>query len=172
MTLFDILPAPLHAPAPKVSKEENEQQQSDDKNNQQSTFKAVADTVPPYGHRKGWAPRHEYDFGGGGAFPEIHMAQYPPFFGNPARQSSNALVKTFDTQGNPQYESLLTQAPNAQKVIHATPLAMQSHSLDLSKYTGATEEEIANTTQKTVQALSGVLNKKIATSMIVNPIEK
>ena len=34
-------------------------------------------SAPPYGQRRGWIPRHEADFGDGGAFPEIHVAQYP-----------------------------------------------------------------------------------------------
>jgi SNW domain-containing protein 1 len=32
---------------------------------------------PPYGQRDGWKPRTQEDFGSGGAFPEIHIAQYP-----------------------------------------------------------------------------------------------
>lgn len=34
-------------------------------------------SAPPYGQRRGWIPRSEADFGDGGAFPEIHVAQYP-----------------------------------------------------------------------------------------------
>lgn len=34
-------------------------------------------SAPPYGQRKGWIPRTESDFGDGGAFPEIAVAQYP-----------------------------------------------------------------------------------------------
>jgi SNW domain-containing protein 1 len=33
--------------------------------------------IPKYGERKGWVPRALKDFGDGGAFPEIHSAQYP-----------------------------------------------------------------------------------------------
>ena len=32
---------------------------------------------PPYGRRKGWVPRSLEDYGDGGAFPEIHVAQFP-----------------------------------------------------------------------------------------------
>ena len=32
---------------------------------------------PTYGQRKGWVPRALEDYGDGGAFPEIHIAQYP-----------------------------------------------------------------------------------------------
>ena len=34
-------------------------------------------SVPQYGHRKGFIPRTVADFGGGGAFPEIHVLQRP-----------------------------------------------------------------------------------------------
>lgn len=33
--------------------------------------------IPPYGGRKGWIPKTVEDFGDGGAFPEIHVLQYP-----------------------------------------------------------------------------------------------
>ncbi|GAB4828388.1 hypothetical protein Ancab_035386 [Ancistrocladus abbreviatus] len=33
--------------------------------------------VPPYLNRKGFVPRRNEDFGDGGAFPEIHIAQHP-----------------------------------------------------------------------------------------------
>jgi len=33
--------------------------------------------IPPYGQRQNWVPRSVEDFGDGGAFPEIHIPQYP-----------------------------------------------------------------------------------------------
>jgi SNW domain-containing protein 1 len=36
-----------------------------------------ASGAPPYGHRSGWIPRTLDDYGDGGAFPEISIAQYP-----------------------------------------------------------------------------------------------
>jgi SNW domain-containing protein 1 len=33
--------------------------------------------VPPYGHRQNFVPRTAEDFNDGGAFPEVHVAQYP-----------------------------------------------------------------------------------------------
>jgi SNW domain-containing protein 1 len=38
---------------------------------------AVAANIPPHGKRAGWIPRALEDFGDGGAYPEIHVAQYP-----------------------------------------------------------------------------------------------
>ena len=44
------------------------------------TTVATLVTIPPYGQRKGWVPRSQADFGDGGAYPEIMMAQYPILF--------------------------------------------------------------------------------------------
>jgi len=33
--------------------------------------------IPPYGKRHGFVPRNPEDFGDGGAFPEIHISQFP-----------------------------------------------------------------------------------------------
>ena len=38
---------------------------------------AVRKEPPPYGARSGFVPRTIHDFGDGGAFPEIHVAQFP-----------------------------------------------------------------------------------------------
>ena len=43
----------------------------------QLTQPVVKREPPPYGRRKGWVPRSLEDYGDGGAFPEIHIAQYP-----------------------------------------------------------------------------------------------
>ena len=52
--------------------------------------------APPYGLRANgqWIPRTPADFGDGGAFPEIHAAQYPLGMGekNEKKEKSNALA--------------------------------------------------------------------------------
>lgn len=40
--------------------------------------------VPPYGRRQSFVPRAPEDFGDGGSFPEIHVAQFPLEMGRPA----------------------------------------------------------------------------------------
>lgn len=42
---------------------------------------------PPYGKRAGWLPRSQADFGDGGAFPELLVAQYPLDMGRPGKVS-------------------------------------------------------------------------------------
>ena len=55
---------------------------------------------PPYGSRQSWRPRTAEDFGDGGAFPEVHVAQYPLDLGKKGQPStSNALTRRVDAEG-------------------------------------------------------------------------
>ncbi|BHF65555.1 hypothetical protein SprV_0200856800 [Sparganum proliferum] len=74
--------------------------------------------VPPYGHRKHWFPRNDEDFGDGGAFPEIHMPQYPLGMGR-QKTSSNALVMKTDKDGNVRYDELIRQGHSRDRIIHS-----------------------------------------------------
>lgn len=47
------------------------------------TTTAKGQKVPPYGHRQNFVPRAQGDFADGGAFPEIHVAQFPLEMGRP-----------------------------------------------------------------------------------------
>ena len=65
-------------------------------NRQKPTRNAVTTIAaagpPPYGARQGWAPRVPSDFGDGGAFPEIHFAQYPLNMGLEDREKNTKVV--------------------------------------------------------------------------------
>lgn len=74
-------------------------------------------TAPPYGSRRGWVPRSAEDFGDGGAFPEIAVAQYPLDMGRKGHEStSNALAVQLDNQGKVKYEVLAKQGHSKDKV--------------------------------------------------------
>jgi hypothetical protein len=55
--------------------------------------------VLPYGKRKGFIPRIKEDFGDGGAFPEIHIAQYPLDMGRADRKSSAIVAVSVGATG-------------------------------------------------------------------------
>lgn len=81
--------------------------------------------VPPYLKRSKFVPRRDEDFGGGGAFPEIHVAQYPLGMGRPdAVRSSKTLALTVSNSGEVAYDALLRQGSNKGKVVHADHLAL------------------------------------------------
>ncbi|KAJ2888189.1 mRNA splicing protein, partial [Coemansia aciculifera] len=66
-----------------------------------STLTTVASNdIPQYGQRAGWQPKTASDFGGGGAYPEIHVLQYPLGMGRKGASKGNALSKQVDGSGN------------------------------------------------------------------------
>ncbi|MEN2499212.1 MAG: SNW domain-containing protein 1, partial [Marteilia pararefringens] len=122
--------------------------------------------IPVYGKRSNWVPRSKEDFGEGGAYPEIHVAQYPGDFEKNKSQSSNALVKTFDNEGNVKYDSILRgNDQSGAKVIHATPHSMTGKYVNLDSIQQETEEEVIQTTAETSNALERLLNRKISTTI-------
>ncbi|CBZ53512.1 conserved hypothetical protein [Neospora caninum Liverpool] len=77
---------------------------------------------PPYGQRKGFVPRTEEDFGGGGAFPEILVAQFPLGMGK--KKGGNAAASTVALQlggdGKIAYDVVVRQLSD-KKVVYSTP---------------------------------------------------
>lgn len=55
-------------------------------------------------------------YGDGGAFPEIHMAQYPLNMGLIKNQTSNALQLQVDAEGKPKFDAIVKQNVKGSKV--------------------------------------------------------
>ena len=69
------------------------------------------------------------DFGDGGAFPEIHVAQFPLEMGR-KRKTSNALAVQVDAEGKIKYDAIARQGQGKEKVLqHLT------HSARIFQYT-------------------------------------
>lgn len=56
--------------------------------------------VPPYGQRQNFVPRAQEDYGDGGAFPEIHVAQFPLEIGRPAVKKKASSAGSKDAGGS------------------------------------------------------------------------
>src|SRR5579862_2619219 len=88
--------------------------------------------APAYGQRSGWMPRTLDDFGDGGSFPEIHIAQYPLEMGKAntvitiirvelmQKSTSNALQVQVDAQGRVQYDAIVRQGHDSNRIIHTS----------------------------------------------------
>ncbi len=75
---------------------------------------ALQKDAPPYLRRQGFVPRRPADFGDGGAFPEIHVAQYPLDMGKPDQQrGSQTLAVTIGGDGQVNYDAILKQGTGA-----------------------------------------------------------
>ncbi|KAI5365156.1 Putative SKI-interacting protein, SKIP [Septoria linicola] len=122
---------------------------------------------PPYQQRSGWRPRNAEDFGDGGSFPEIPVAQYPLDMGRKnVPSSSNALALQVDKDGKVKYDALARRGHSESRIVHASfkdliPLRQRADAgdIDLSK---PSDEEVEATKQRTQLALQGLVSGTLA----------
>lgn len=133
-------------------------------------------TVPAYPHRKAqkFIPRRQADFADGGAYPEIHVAQYPLNMGKPgarAEDSQGTLALTVNADGEYNYDAILTggRKTNTAKWQEAT----MGHKAIVPKlerlndaFERPAEEEEDEVAKETMLALQGKVEKKQA---VMNP---
>ncbi|PIK61443.1 putative SNW domain-containing protein 1 isoform X2, partial [Apostichopus japonicus] len=140
-----------------------------------SVVSVSRNAAPPYGHRRGWIPRLVTDFGDGGAFPEIHVAQFPLDMGRQKEKTSNALAKTVDAEGKVQYDAIARQGHGKDKIIHSKPQDLVAKPItdeDDPDIQRPDEEVVEETTEKTREALQKLVNSKISAAMPVRHAEK
>lgn len=159
------LPAPTreHAPAPR---ENTATQQAG----------RLTKEAPPYGKRQGFVPRRLEDYGDGGAFPEIHVAQYPLDMGKPdaagggggGGAGKGTLALTVNAEGDINYDAVLSQSKNSQKWLQTTHAALVPKPDELlsGNLEKPDEEEIERVAKDTATALLARVDKKQAA---INP---
>ncbi|CAZ85070.1 unnamed protein product [Tuber melanosporum] len=121
---------------------------------------------PPYGRRSAWRPRSADDFGDGGAFPEVPMAQYPLDMGRKRSGTSKALTLQVDNEGKVKYDAIARQGHNDKRIVHASfkdliPLRQRADVGEIS-LERPSEEDVAATTEKTRQALARLVSGAVA----------
>ncbi|GKT84963.1 pre-mRNA-processing protein 45 [Colletotrichum tofieldiae] len=121
---------------------------------------------PPYQQRAGWRPRGPEDFGDGGAFPEIPIAQYPLDMGKKGATTSNALAIQVDGEGKLDYGAIARQGHSESRIVHTSfkdliPLRQRADAgeIDLSR---PSQEEVAATAEKTKNALAALVSGAVA----------
>ncbi|GKU15473.1 unnamed protein product [Fusarium langsethiae] len=121
---------------------------------------------PAYGQRAGWRPRSQEDFGDGGAFPEIPIAQYPLEMGKKGANSSNALAIQVDSKGKVKYDAIARQGHTENRIIHTSfkdliPLRQRADAgeIDLSR---PDKESVEATTERTKNALAALVSGAVA----------
>ncbi|XP_015122753.1 puff-specific protein Bx42 [Diachasma alloeum] len=172
MSLASLLPAPSQV----VWDREDEAREQKLRQRPVSALVKAVITAPPYGQRKGWVPRTPEDFGDGGAFPEIQVAQYPLGMGMKGKESSsNALAVQLDAQGKVKYDVLARQGHAKDKVVYSKLsdlLPSEITSENDPSLQRPDEEEIAEITERTRKALEKITQSKIAAAMPVRCAEK
>lgn len=121
---------------------------------------------PPYGSRIGWRPRSPDDFGDGGAFPEVTVAQYPLDMGRKSTASSNALALQVDAEGRIKYDAIARKGHNDKRIVHTTfsNLIPMRQRADIGQISleRPSEEEITAQTEKTKKALETLVSGAVA----------
>ena len=121
--------------------------------------------IPTYPNRKSskFAPVNSADFADGGAYPEIHIVQYPLDMGRPGVKSTAVVSVNVDQNGQISYDAIVKQGTNRNKLVQT--------SLDDIKEKAATdkillpdESEEQKTAEKTRLALEALLDSKIKSS--------
>lgn len=111
--------------------------------------------------RKLFVPRSLADFDDGGAFPEIHVAQYPRHMGNPhlkkKTSTSRAIVNVeIDETGEVSYDALVKTGTNSDKTVYSRLEDMQAREAkaeDLALPSTNDEQETALRTQAALEKL-------------------
>lgn len=127
--------------------------------------------VPPYGKRSGFVPRKPEDFGDGGAFPEIHVAQYPLGMGRrDEKGGSKILPLTVDAQGKVRFDAVVKQNENASKIVYSQHRDLVPKVVvgEDSKDDEEVEKEIEETTQRTKAALEKIVNARLSAAQPKN----
>jgi len=140
---------------------------------------SAARAAPPYGKRKGWIPRTVDDFGDGGAFPEIHVAQYPQNLGrgDGDNNKSTALAVQLDAQGKVKYDLLARQGSRKDKIIYSKfsdllPSEVKDDDDPELQRPEQEDEAVIEATEKTRLALEKLTSSKISAAMPVRAAEK
>jgi SNW domain-containing protein 1 len=179
---FSLLPAPSQNTWDRD--EERERKEKDERDSDDRRIATAEKIAPPYGARKGFIPRVNGDYGDGGAFPEIHVAQYPMDLGRPAdgrggggggQKKSNALAVQLDASGKVKYDLIARQGHGKDKVVYSKftdLLPKELYGDDDSELARPDEEAVMSATEATRLALEKLTSTKITAAMPVRAAEK
>jgi len=161
---------------------EAKQQQQQQQQQQQRQQQGGAGRGRGGGRGRGFTPRSTAHFDDGGAFPEIHMLQYPRHMGNPNKrrvgsstsststnqitgtQSSTAIVEIGKDGKSVDYTSIVKRGTNSDKTVYANLDAMRKLKPSEVNVDMPTEAEEIETMNKTQAALMKIVGGKIAKS--------
>ena len=108
------------------------------------------------------------DFGDGGAFPEIHVAQYPLGMGTKedkaAQQKGGVVALEVGEDGSVRYDAIVKQGANRNRIVQTSLKDTKGRAVGDDGLELPTEEEVQETAQRTQQALSVILDGKVNSS--------
>ncbi|TPX46847.1 hypothetical protein SeMB42_g02691 [Synchytrium endobioticum] len=171
MSLTSLLPAPRAVVTLKVDDADDNQAQ------QQSNALAASlrAQIPPYGQRKGWIPKSLVDFSDGGAFPEIHVAQFPLDMGRKKASATGSGISsvrngqtnggtvplTTDSTGKLRYDAVIRKGGQSGMQTAFKDMVPIDIKPDDPSWERPDEETVKATTDRTRAALEKVLASRV-----------
>ncbi|WBW75562.1 Prp19 complex subunit Prp45 [Schizosaccharomyces osmophilus] len=104
------------------SDEEEEDSYVLDESPEKESQEVIHKPIPPYLHRKGWIPTSLDDFGDGGAYPEINVAQYPLDMGKKRTNTApgNSLALQVNSSGGVDYGAIARQGHEHGELVQSS----------------------------------------------------
>ena len=158
-----MLPAPKH----RYNRPQEPTEAEIDAESSSSTAvpSSTGKVIPSYLQRTNYLPLGLEDFGDGGAFPEIHVVQYPLNMGKPGVKSSALVAVNVDETGQVRYDSIVKQGTNRNRLVQSTYEDIKGkREGDADLLALPEEKEEAETAEKTRLALEALLNGKIGST--------
>ncbi|XP_019199200.1 PREDICTED: SNW/SKI-interacting protein-like [Ipomoea nil] len=141
---------------------------------EEKTAVIKANPVPPYMKRAGFRPSKLEDFGDGGAFPEIHYAQYPLDIGRKDwKPADKTLPVTVDEHGDVRYDAIVKQNENSKKIVYSQhkeliPKVVKDDENDEEMDIDELQKIIEDTTMETKAALEKIVNVRLSAAQPKN----
>ena len=104
------------------------------------------------------------DFGDGGAYPELHVVQYPLNMGRPGQKSSALVTVQVDESGKIRTDMIVKQGGNKDKIVQSQMSDIKEKEADADKMALPEEKEINDTAEKTRLALEALIQSKITSA--------
>ena len=112
---------------------------------------------PPYGKRSNFSPNSLIDYGDGGAFPEIHMPQYPLNMGKISSSNGSLALET-SSDGKIKYDLILS-SKNSNTLIKSSLEDLTPMDIPQSGFSSRpSEEQVKDTTARTRAALEAIVD--------------
>ena len=124
--------------------------------------------------RAGFVPRKAEDFRDGGAFPEIHIEQYPLDMGRDRllKPGSKIVPVIIDTHGNIAYGVIVRQNENSNKILYSQHKDLEPKVMKYDCEEKCDDEElkkeIEKTTLETKAALEKIVNVRLSAAQPKN----
>ena len=157
--LTSLLPTPKHSYSIHTENDDNNISNNNDK---------IKRSIPCYPHRveSQFLPRDLDDYNNGGAYPEIHVVQYPLNMGRPGHKSTAVVTVNVDEKGEINYDAIVKQGQNQNKLVKTSinDLKESEGTKDALALPDETEEQ--KTAERTRLALESIVSGKIKSTKV------